>query len=473
MTETEREQALLSLEQREVALARALLRDPGLLDPRGEASLRWAIQLSRLHHLKGPDGEVDLEETVLPLRTEVLKLLEVAGLAPKQADGLSPDKLRPISSILREQALRTREALLRRFGAQLPPQVVDDEVRHKVLAIAAGGGGGSAHIHLGAFKLLQDCGIQPALIAGTSMGAILGLFRARAHRYDTADILAVMRSLSFGKIFQLLSMESRYGLPAALRLYLRASMGRFFQDKSGQTLTLNQLEIPLITSVCGIRSGMLPKPLEYYERLLEDVLRSPTPFRIGRKLPAVASALIELVGVSERLEKVYLGLDAGTQEFDVIDAVGFSSSLPGVIHYDIVRRDDRMHEMMFNLFTRRDLYRLCDGGLTDNVPARAAWLGVQRGMAKGRRNAFVLAIDGFSPKLSTPAWLPMQSIILGQVARSTEWAHAYKAFKQPLSPLELVPNVENTLKAVERGQEEMKDLLPLIKRMLEPLPVLE
>jgi hypothetical protein len=267
-------------------------------------------------------------------------------------------------------------------------------------------------------------------------------------------------------------MESRYGLPAALRLYLRASIGRFFSDENGQTLTLNKLQIPLIACVSGIRSGVLPKPLEFYERLLDDVLRSPTPFRIGRKLPAVIGALIELVQVGERLDKLYLGLDEGTEEFDVIDAVGFSASLPGVIHYDIVRRDDRMHEVMFNLFSRRDLYRLCDGSVTDNVPARAAWLGVQKGLA-GNRNAFVLAMDGFAPKLSTPVWLPMQSIIIGQVARSIEWAHLYKAYKQPLSPLELVPNVEATIKAVERGKHELAEHVPFIKKMLEPLPALE
>ena len=74
---------LKSLEQREVNLVRALLKEPELLDARGELAVRTALSLSRLYRVQGPGGEVDVEEAVEGLRDETLKLLEVAGLKDK------------------------------------------------------------------------------------------------------------------------------------------------------------------------------------------------------------------------------------------------------------------------------------------------------------------------------------------------------------------------------------------------------
>ncbi len=462
---------LKSLEQREVNLVRALLKEPELLDARGELAVRTALSLSRLYRVQGPGGEVDVEEAVEGLRDETLKLLEVAGLKDKPNGSPSPEKLRPVATILRERALRTQELLYARHGAQLPRDTLDREVRTKCLVVAAGGGGGSGYVYLGAFKLLEECGLRPSLIAGTSMGAILGLFRARKARWETADILNVVRSLSWGKLFRVLSMESRYGLPAALRLYLRASIGKFFEADDDARFPICNTTVPLIAVASGIRAGVLPRPLEYYEGLLSDV-RLVNPLTLGRKIPAVATALIELFQISERFDPVCFGLDEGTRELDAVDAIGFSSALPGVIHYDIVRDDDRMHEVLATLFAKRDLFRLADGCLVENVPAKAAWTAVHKGLV-GTRNAFVLAMDCFAPKLTTPAWLAMQTIVLNQVQRSAEYAHLYKAFKSPPSPLELTPSVNSVIKILERGKEDLASDLPFIQRMMRPLAALE
>lgn len=472
MPDAQFELTLRSLEQREVALVRAVLARPELLDARSEASLRHALSTARLYRVAGLDGEVDVEEAVAPLRAEVIKLLDVAGLTERVAPSLSPEKLRPVAAILREQALRTRDLVARRYAPRLTAAELDAEIRNKVLAVAAGGGGGVGYIYLGAFKLLEDHGLRPALIAGTSMGAILGLFRARANRYDTGAIAAVVRSLSWGKLFETFSIGSRYGLPAALRLYLRPSIGKLFRKPDGGQMALSDLPIPLICTVSGIRTGVLPRPLEFYERLLDDVRRSPTPFLVGRKIPAVVGALVELVQLSERLETIYLGLDEGTEQFDAIDAVGFSAALPGVVHYDVDRADDRVHRMIGDLFARRELFRMADGCLVDNVPARAAWRGVHRGLAK-TRNVFILAMDAFAPKLTTPVWLAMQSIVSGQVQRSCEWAHLYKSFRGTLSPLELVPKIPATFKMLDRGKRELEPEMAFIGRMLQPLPPLD
>jgi predicted acylesterase/phospholipase RssA len=470
MPQADRSGVLTSLEQREVALGRALMKEPALRDARGEAAVRTALSLSRLYKIRVDGADVDVEPVVLPLREETLKLLEVAGVRPG-GGAPAPEKLRPVATILADLAVRTQDLLYQHCNGKVPRDRIDHEVRKRSLVIAAGGGGGVGYVYLGAYKLLEECALTPALISGTSIGAILGMVRARAPRFDTGTVLSVVRTLSWPKLFHLLSMESRYGLPAALRLYLRASLGKYFEHSDGRAFTLADLPIPLIVAVSGIRAGVLPRPLEFYEKLLDDVLNLPTPFRLARKIPQIIAAIIELVQIGERLDPIYLGLEPGTEEFDAIDAVGFSSALPGVIHYDVVRKDDRMHALLGDLFARHELFRLADGGFVDNVPARAAWRAVQEGRI-GTRNAFILALDGFAPRLTTPVWLPIQQLLQVQVQRSCEHAHLYQPFTGTLSPLEVVPTVASVIKMLERGKSELSPQMPFITRMMQPLPPL-
>ena len=54
--------------------------------------------------------------------------------------------------------------------------------------------------------------------------------------------------------------------------------------------------------------------------------------------------------------------------FDAVDAAGFSSAVPGVLHYDMTRDDPRMTEMLETLMEREDVVGLVDGGVANNVP---------------------------------------------------------------------------------------------------------
>lgn len=44
----------------------------------------------------------------------------------------------------------------------------------KKLALVLGGGASKGYAHIGVLKVLEDNGIKPSLIVGTSMGAIIG-----------------------------------------------------------------------------------------------------------------------------------------------------------------------------------------------------------------------------------------------------------------------------------------------------------
>ena len=88
----------------------------------------------------------------------------------------------------------------------------------------------------------------------------------------------------------------------------------------------------------------------------------------------------------------------------------------------------------------------------------------------GTRNAFILGLNGFSMKLMTPLWLPLQRLAEVNVAPNRPWAHRIIDFKRTLSPLELVPSVQIFGEAIAMGRDQVAPSVPLLARMLSPLP---
>lgn len=445
-------------------MVRAALAHPGALSPRVETALRWATSLARVHTI---DGLVlDHELTSFRERLEIEMNSWFGGDRPDLAAAAAR------AEDLIVETVQLRDTLLGRHRDRLDPTRLDEEIRNKRLVLALGGGGGTGYVYLGAFALLDEWGLTPSLISATSMGAILGLFRARSLRYDPGELFGVVRSLSWSRLFRMLHRESRYGLPAALRLYLRGPLGHLASSGDGAPWTFRDLPIPMVVNVSGIRRGMLPRPLTYYEKLIDPGAVAKRPWMWRGKLKDVAHASAELLARPHILEAVRIGAEEWTSDFDVLDTVGFSSAVPGVIHYDVLRQRDPMHDLLGRLFAERDIFRLVDGGLTDNVPAEAAWRTVQEGRLASR-NALILALDGFAPKLSTPFWLPLQQIANENAKISLRHAHLFKRFQNTLSPLELVPSVSNVMRAIQRGRNELAAEMPLLARLLEPLPPVE
>jgi hypothetical protein len=131
-----------------------------------------------------------------------------------------------------------------------------------------------------------------------------------------------------------------------------------------------------------------------------------------------------------------------------------------------------MHALLRELFETRGLFRLVDGGFADNLPARAAWRAVQDGKVRSR-NVLICGLDGFSPRISTPLWLPLERLAAMTVAPNLPYAHVIRRFRKTLSPLELIPSVELATRAVELGRAQIAPELPFLCRMLTPLPRLD
>ena len=453
-------------EEAEAALVRSVVSTAPWLPEKDEEALRYALNLARVGRVRVAGGEdLDLAPALLPFREEVraaLPALTGSGRLDRGATLRFAAQLMP-------RALEFRARALSAGQGRLSSAALDREVCQKELVLVCGGGGGVAWGYLGAFELLERYALPPRLLAGTSMGAALALFRARRLRWRAEDVEPVLSQLSFRTLFRYLQGESRYGLPAALRLYLRAVIGEYLRGPDGHPFTLGELAIPLIVSVTGIRSGALPRDPSYYEHLLDLPEQEERASAVSRVAGEVFQAVGELIAQRDRFARIYLGLEEATRHFDAIDAVGFSSALPGVIHYDVLRDDERMRALLDDLFRREDLFRLVDGGLVDNLPARAAWGAVQRGWL-GSRNAFVLALEGFGPKLSQPLWYGLQQLAAGNVAWNRPFIHLHKSLQRVLSPADIVPDREDLARAVNDGKAELHPDLPFLAHMVRPFP---
>jgi hypothetical protein len=107
--------------------------------------------------------------------------------------------------------------------------------------------------------------------------------------------------------------------------------------------------------------------------------------------------------------------------------------------------------------------------MVDNLPCKAAWRAVHKGQI-GTRNAFILGLNGFATKLSQPLWLPLSRLAEANVGHNRQFAHLVHDFKRTLSPLALVPSLQDLSVALDLGRKQLTPEVPFLTRMLAPLP---
>jgi predicted acylesterase/phospholipase RssA len=474
---------LRELQRIELDLMRALVADPSWLAPHDESALRWALSLARISAVQvrvdeGDAGVVEISNTTDDYRARLHAMLAPCFVGER----LSRDGVRAQLQRIRALARQERSTLLRLYGDRLPSAALDRATRRRPLALVMGGGGGTGYVYIGALAVLDEAGIVPSLISGTSMGALLGAFRARTKHFSLGNVRQLLQRLSWRKVFRLFDTNSRFGLPATLKLSLREVIGHEFLggddgsngDDGGDNgdngkrryLRMSELAIPLRVTIAGLIDGERPAPVDGYADLLKDIDDARA---LKRKAGLLSKVLADFS--TQPVRPIYVGGDALTREFDVLDAIGFSSSVPGLIHYDILRDDPRMVELVTKLIAREGVSRLVDGGLVDNLPAKEAWRAVQSGAVLDR-DPFVLSLDAFAPQLTTRhlLFLPLMRIASENSRSGREQSHLVVTFKGVLSPLSVVPSPHEFLRAVENGRKEMAPFVPLIRKMIGPIP---
>ncbi len=435
-----------------------------------EIILRQSLNLARCWIINGGGAECVVGPQLGQFRDRLRPLAEAMG---KQAD-LDPRDFANDADQLAGLLKAEKEEVLHAHLGRLTKSDLDRELSEKALVMAVGGGGGCGYVHLGVFSVLEQLALQPKLIIGSSIGSILGSFRAREPHFRDSTVRAVTHGLTFKRLFRILDTDCRYAMPGTLRLYLRTSLARFFTRDDGEGMRIGDLPIPFIVVVTGVQRS-LAQEVKDYEAMFRQELRRGA---LGRLLHLkdlvknMAVFLSRLMATAGALRPIALGIDEATRQFDVLDAVGFSASVPAVIQYDIHREDPRMHALVQQILSTHNVDALADGGISSNVPARFAWEHVQSGGIK-TRNAFVLGLDCFAPQIGrNMLFLPLQRIAAENVSRDAPFAHLLFTYRRVLSPTSLVPRLRSLELAIKNGREEFLKEAPFIQKMLEPLPPL-
>ena len=159
---------------------------------------------------------------------------------------------------------------------------MNQEKRPFHIGLALSGGGARGFAHLGVFKAMQELGIKPDIISGTSAGAIAGVMFASGHTAEEGvDFFKGKKLLDFAR-----PLVAKTGIMNMNGMGKRLS--EFIQAK-----TFEDLQIPLVVTATNMNLGI------------------PTHFNSGELVPRVlASCSIPIVFVPVNIDN-HLYSDGG------------------------------------------------------------------------------------------------------------------------------------------------------------------
>ena len=471
------EDPLLRLQRMESKLVMGLFDHPGVVTRKLEHQLRYALSLASLTAFEpgaarrgraGRRPDIEVRHTRLTQwRNRVLDRLARPLLRNPDGKRRVEEAARALAPLL-PQLEKARGEILEKYADHFSARELDQELGIKTLVSVAGGGGGSGYVYIGAWDVLQSAGLVPGFVMGSSMGAVLGLFRALRKDADFDEYVALAKGMRQEEIFRFVSTRTRYGLPGVMRLFLHEGIGHAFRTERGDEMLLTDLEIPYEAIVAGVRRSAFAETPEQYARshhLHED--KRPGPLQLRAQ---IAAQLVRLVGfINPRaVQEIVIGGDTLTRDFNAVDAAGFSAAIPGILHYDVTRDDPHMNTILEELMLREDVVALVDGGVANNVPVRTAWRRVQEGKI-GTRNCYYLAFDSFHPQYGAGhVWLQLVTrMVAYQVALNERYAQRRIEFVPTLSPLNLLPPPAALDRAVAWGRSQMSTELPRVQKFFE------
>ena len=464
---------LLSFER---AIVRSSLLELAPLSPSFEVLYRYAIGLARIGRIRDSDGEdLLLSEELHPfrrwLKSAMLPAFSFRGEHVFFADGRLLIELAP------EVALRTeamRAALLSRHGSRLSAARLDDEVGRKVLGLVLGGGGGAGFAHLGAFQLLAELGLRPSYLIGTSLGSLVGLVRALKVDYDpTLTMLTMPRGFDVRDMLRPYGGRARFGFPGFFDLDVTPMASKVSHAFLGGTIPpFDELEVHFEVMATGVRAGFELSDKAFRPGLWGVFGDNPLArfMRTRQMLRTMVKLSRRLISQDELLREIVFNFTPGTEGMRIVDAIGFSCSVPGVLHYDVLQAPRRVQDQFQALFEKHDLSWFVDGGVVNNVPSRVAWNSIQRGSI-GHRNAFILALDPFAPIPNSNAlFMPLQQVTRPSMNANRPYADLTHILRAVPNPINLSPGLESLQRFAAAVHRELQVEAPFIQKMTEPLP---
>lgn len=453
----------------EQTLLRPLSERPELLGASDTHIVRYALAVARVTRIRHGARDHDLFEDIAPFRHWLLE--QTSWFIDKRRDIVVDWKgLRALIPSIRSQLDELHRAIEERHVGAFPMDRFENEVTQRELVLVLGGGGGSGYSHLGTFALLNELGVTPRLIAGSSMGALLGLFRSVTKSYDPSLIATVLpRPADIGRVFSPYRGFSRFGFPGTVEMKARQLGAQIFRETlRTEVPRVNELPIAFRPVATGLRTG-IGLALSDVESQIEKYSRRPSAFATTQRASLFSRMVRTMLLNPNFLSEVVFGSDTGLEDFHSVDAVGFSCAVPGIIHYDIHERDDAGIPALNRLFAERQLFRLTDGGVVANVPAKIAWRCVERGEII-TRNSFILSCDCFAPIVNTNLlFYPIQKLARQPVLESLPFSDHHVTYRNPPSPVGVLQSVEGIEQAISRSRAELaseKNYLALVLKRL-------
>jgi hypothetical protein len=273
-------------------------------------------------------------------------------------------------------------------------------------------------------------------------------------------------------IFRPTSSSLRFGVPAALRLDLRAALGELFVGHDGDQQRLSDLAIPVDALATGLVPSAFSESRESYAHMIDAELHSADALA---KLPPAplarwTGALVSLAMSRQVLVPLLLGSTPETRRLAALDAAGFSAAIPGLLQYGLPASEVEGGQVLEALFERHGLAGLVDGALTSLIPARYTWDAIESGRI-GHRNCLIVALDAIAKPSGTNALLaPILRVISATADRDKAFWDLHVNFRHAPAFMNLFPAPAQLRAAAESGERQFAATASLLRVLLEPVP---
>jgi NTE family protein len=122
---------------------------------------------------------------------------------------------------------------------------------HKI-ALVLGGGGLKGFAHIGVFRALKELGIEPTVVAGTSIGALIGAAYARG--MDVTEMVDRARALKRRDLFRINRMGMLLERQHSPAIYLDEPLKNVVKSVAGDK-RIDQLKRTLLVNTVDIQRG--------------------------------------------------------------------------------------------------------------------------------------------------------------------------------------------------------------------------
>jgi NTE family protein len=124
----------------------------------------------------------------------------------------------------------------------------NNQLEHKI-GIVLGGGGALGFAHIGALQALEERGIRPTIVAGASMGALVGVFYANG--YTPSQIYEIVKHEKFDNTLNIIAPIIK---PKKLGLSSQKNILKMLKKYINHN-SFSSLRYPLYVSITNLTTG--------------------------------------------------------------------------------------------------------------------------------------------------------------------------------------------------------------------------